>query len=169
MLNQVYLQASALAVVLIPLSIISFKTFERLAGAWKDSEEKGEGGRGESVAFPKSKGNISPSPPPAHRYLQKLLPGSPSLCIPALKTITPAVLGISPKLAPGQGRRSMLFNIKLFTTMTFIMLMAKSHWLWKSQNEAISKGLWQPQPATHELCSGSQMDIFNIFLIVCLC
>lgn len=61
------------------------------------------------------------------------------ICISALKNITPIMLEISPKVAPEQGRRSMLFNIQLFTKMTFIMLMAKSHWLWKSQNEAISK------------------------------
>lgn len=33
----------------------------------------------------------------------------------------------TPTLAGEIGQRSMLFNIKLFTTMTFITLMAKSH------------------------------------------
>lgn len=65
-----------------------------------------------------------PSQP--HRYLEKLLCGSPSICTPVFKNITPITLEISPKLAREQGRRSMLFNIKLFTKMTFIMLMAKS-------------------------------------------
>lgn len=81
---------------------------------------------------------------PGTRYLQQLLWGNWSLWISALKNITPIRLEISPKVAPEQGRRSMLFNIKLFTKMTFIMLMAKSHWLWRSQNEAISKGCDSP-------------------------
>lgn len=166
-----YLQASALAVALIPLftwAIFSFKSLGVPEG-WLGL--KGEGGeREESVAFPRSKGNISTfqhcSPSiPGTQYLQELLLGNWSIWISALKNITPIRLGISPKVAPEQGRRSMLFNIKLFTKMTFIMLMAKSHWLWRSQNEVISKGCDSPSKRHRSFALGARWISSIYFLL----
>lgn len=60
-------------------------------------------------------------------YVEKLLRKGQYICISAFKNITLITLEVTPKLAREIGWRSMLFNIKLFTKLTFITLMAKSH------------------------------------------
>lgn len=110
-----------------------------MAGGSRHTEEKvegsgeGSGGGEESALVTMIQGNYFTPTGTLYiriryaKYLEKVLHKKQYVCISAFKSITLIMPEISPKLARERGWRSMLFNIKLFTRMTFIMLMPKSH------------------------------------------